>query len=389
MGRAGLTARVTGWWHGLSSAAKYRWYTRLTFDSMAVFFGGFAMLSIAGTGQRVAAGFIIVATLAVAESRPELTGAADGRWAVRIRIVAAAVLVGLWVLAAVAVRWDGAPAEQWDDDPWRTVGVFVYLFAAWMYLPFVRRTWNLLGAAALATVIVFFADPFSPPALGLLLLLTGCGVFLVGTTQLTLWTLRVVDDLDRARATESALRVAEERLRFSRDLHDVVGRAFSTIAVKSELASRLSRAGDDRAAAEMDEVHDLAVASMGEMRAVVRGYRDIDLAGEVAGARSLLAAVGCRLDVIGDAALVPTRFHEVVAWVVREGTTNIVRHAAASSATLTLRGDGVTLCNDGAGEPGERSGLRGLAERLAEVGAELRVNRAAGVFTLDVHWEDR
>ncbi|MET0447345.1 MAG: histidine kinase, partial [Aeromicrobium sp.] len=214
------------------------------------------------------------------------------------------------------------------------------------------------------------------------------GVFVVGLTHLTLWGLRMVDDIERTKDVEAELQLAEERLRFARDLHDVVGRSFSAIAVKSELAATLSRTGDaDRATAEMNEVKAIAVESMEEMRTLVRGYRDIDLEGEVAGARSLLSATGCRLVVEGDPAKVPSHLHEVAAWVVREGTTNIVRHSSATTATLSLGAAGMVLRNDGArGETNERSGLLGLAERLAAHGATLDTTASGDEFTLEITW---
>jgi len=201
--------------------------------------------------------------------------------------------------------------------------------------------------------------------------------------------LRIVDDLEAAKDVGAELRLAEERLRFARDLHDVVGRGFSAIAVKSELAATLLRSGAaDRAGTEITEVKALAVESMKEMRQLVRGYRDIDLAGEVAGARSLLSATGCTLLVEGDLDKVPARLHEVAAWVVREGTTNVVKHSSATSATLAFGAVGMSLRNDGVtGATKERSGLRGLAERLAAYGAGLETATSDGQFVLDVRWE--
>lgn len=213
-------------------------------------------------------------------------------------------------------------------------------------------------------------------------------VVLIGLTRATVWTVQIVQELERSRQSEADLKVAEERLRFARDLHDVVGRAFSVIAVKSELAATLSRSGDTRAATEMEEVRALAVSSMEETRAVVRGYRDIDLGSEVAGARALLSAAGCRLAIIGDAAQVPTGLHQAAAWVVREGTTNIVRHSSAASATLMLGPSGMSLRNDGVvGPPAAQSGLRGLSERLSAVGAAVTTVARGDEFILDVQWE--
>jgi two-component system sensor histidine kinase DesK len=263
---------------------------------------------------------------------------------------------------------------------------FVVVLAAAALLPFLKRRWEILAAVAVTTALVSGAPDgrlvnVLPPAL--------VAVFCCGTTRASLWALQIVDDLDEARRTQAELEVAEERLRFARDLHDVVGRGFSTIAVKSELASRLLRAGaSDRAATEMDEVKALAVSSMEEMRSLVRGYRGIDLTGEVAGARSLLAAAGCDLVVAGRSEDVPERLHEAAAWVVREGTTNIVRHSSATAATLELGSAGMRLTNDGVIAPvGAQSGIRGLSERLAAVGGVVTTASTDGAFTLNVRWE--
>jgi two-component system sensor histidine kinase DesK len=99
----------------------------------------------------------------------------------------------------------------------------------------------------------------------------GLCVFVVGLMLLTVWGLHIMDDVEHTKDVEAELQIAEERLRFGRDLHDVVGRSFSAIAVKSELAATLARAGaTDRAEAEMNEVKAIAVESMEEMRTRVR-----------------------------------------------------------------------------------------------------------------------
>ncbi|MGW9264670.1 sensor histidine kinase [Gordonia terrae] len=331
------------------------------------------------------AGFAAVLAL---ESQPDFAVWSPMRARRRLFGVAVGLMVGVWIVYAVLAR---VLTGQSDLETARPVGVYTALLAGMAVLPFLRHRWLLLVAIAIATGIAYAGSPRG--VLGIAGVVAATGTLLMVTTLLTRWGLQVIDDLERAKAVEARLRVAEERLRFSRDLHDVVGRGFSAIAVKSELAGTLLRArSTDKAEVEIDEIKVLAVQSMEQMRALVRGYRDIDLVGEVAGTRSLLSAAGCDLVVAGDPAQVPDRFHEVAAWVVREGTTNIVKHSSASSARLTLGPAGMSLRNDGvavgdSSEDGPRSGLQGLAERLDMVGASLRTSRADGLFTLQIRWE--
>ncbi|MEU0544501.1 histidine kinase [Nocardia sp. NPDC005978] len=376
---------VRSWWRGLSAAAKFRLYSRVILQ-VGLVVVIVAMAVTAGSwwsaGLIVAAG---VAAIAVVEIQPDFAPAAAPPPRPWIVPAATAILTGLWLAAMVIAR-------SADEDRTATqagvAGIYIAILAMFSVISFARHRWWAVLGVSVATGIAFGSTPAVMAGFALMTFL--CGGFVVGTTILTVWGLRVVEELDRAKAVESELRVAQERLRFARDLHDVVGRGFSAIAVKSELAAVLARAGaGERAAAEMDEVKSLAVESMGQMRQLVRGYRDIDLRGEVAGARSLLSAVGCELVVEGDPAKVPARLHEVAAWVVREGTTNIVEHSRASTAILALGRSGMSLRNDRPqGVPGERSGLRGLAERLAPVGATLTAELRDDRFVLEIQWEE-
>src|SRR5690606_30179659 len=104
----------------------------------------------------------------------------------------------------------------------------------------------------------------------------------------SVWMLGVMWELEGSRRTQAQLAVAEERLRFARDLHDVLGRNLSVMALKSALAAQLSRRGRPGAEAEMMAVRDIAQESLREVREVVHGYRAADLTSELAGARSVL-----------------------------------------------------------------------------------------------------
>ncbi|MDJ0412662.1 sensor histidine kinase [Rhodococcoides fascians] len=377
-------------WRELSEPAKYRLYAQVTLLAAIASVAVFAGITAAGAPWASATVAISgLASLAALLSRADLFAGSTPalrRWGLPVGAVALAVV---WASCAIA-------GELTTDTSGvvavRATGFAATLFAAQSIIPFIRYRWWVLLGMSVATGAVFGATTGKVVQL---MALTGLisGV-LFSSTLLTRWGLRIVEELERAKTVEARLQVAEERLRFARDLHDVVGRSFSAIAVKSELASTLVNAGaHDRARSEMDEVKTVAVESMNRMRALVRGYRDINLDGEVAGARSLLAAAGCLLDIEGDPSNVPARFHEVSAWVVREGTTNIVKHSTATSATMTLGKAGMSLRNNGVlasaqtpRDQAQQTGLRGLTERLTSVDAGLDTTSNRNEFLLEVHW---
>lgn len=378
--------RALDWWHAKSSADKFRLYTRAVLQIVMI--GFVVIMATSGTTTGPVIGIVIagLASIAGIEAQPDLSIRATDR---QRRIAWRFALAGIGAVWAAGVAGAHlAPQFGTDPDGARVMGTVAYAMAACAVLPFVRRRWSLLLVAALATALLL--RPTDAPAfLALLLFL---GVLLMWTVRASVWSLQVLAELEEGKRIAAELEVAEERLRFSRDLHDVVGRAFSAIAVKSELAATLARAGStDRAVTEMDEVKSLAVTSLEDARHLVRGYRGIDLGTEVAGARSLLSAAGCRLRVIGEPETVPPAFHEAAAWVVREGTTNIVKHSTATQAVLTLAPSGLVLRNDGApapaGRAGAPSGIDGLRGRLRAVGADLAAERDGEDFTLTATWE--
>ncbi|WP_051798413.1 sensor histidine kinase [Catenuloplanes japonicus] len=228
------------------------------------------------------------------------------------------------------------------------------------------------GAGTAASTALAFAQgaetPLGPATALLFLLLV-----LFGTYRSSLWMLSVVWELDRARTVQANLAVTEERLRFARDMHDVLGRNLSVIALKAELAAQLAKRGREQAVEEMLEVRRIAQDALADVRAVVAGYRSAELGDELAGARSLLASAGIECRVIGDPVDLPPEVQGTLGWVVREGVTNVLRHSDARSCTITLRSDApgtVTLSmeNDGARVPGTiryGGGLLGLTERVA------------------------
>ena len=182
--------------------------------------------------------------------------------------------------------------------------------------------------------------------------------------------------LSQAREQIARLAVGEERLRFARDLHDLLGHSLSVIALKSELAGRLIKTTPGLAANEVDDIEQVARDALREVRDAVAGYRQPSLSAELAGAREALTAAGIELRAEGEHMPLPPAVEAVLAWAVREGVTNVMRHSQAKRCTIRIfKKDGsaaVEVVDDGRGgtpEPG--SGLHGLRERVLERGGTL------------------
>jgi two-component system sensor histidine kinase DesK len=199
--------------------------------------------------------------------------------------------------------------------------------------------------------------------------------------------------LGQAHEELARMAVADERLRFARDLHDLLGHSLSVIVLKSELAGGLLPSDPARAATEVREIEQVARRSLAEVREAVGGYRRVALAAELAGARAALDAAGVRATVEDPPRDLPAPVQEALGWAVREGTTNVLRHSGAATCRVGFERDGgrvaVVIADDGGGVPGGNgaggNGLAGLAERVAGSGGRLQAGpRPEGGFQLRV-----
>ncbi len=192
------------------------------------------------------------------------------------------------------------------------------------------------------------------------------------------------------RATREALAVAAvaaERERIGRDLHDILGHSLTAIAVKAGLARRLVGRDDPAAATEIGEVERLAREALADVRATASGYRDVSLAAELAVAGSVLRAGGIAATLPGSVDDVDPRYRELFGYVVREAVTNVVRHAHASTCTITAGPDRVTVEDNGTGSASPSRpaghGLSGLADRVRTAGGTLTAGpRPGGGFAV-------
>ena len=185
------------------------------------------------------------------------------------------------------------------------------------------------------------------------------------------------------------LAVARERRRIAQDLHDLLGHSLSLLAIKSELARRLLSHDPDRAAAEVADLQVVAREALQEVREAVGGYRREDLGSELHRASTLLRAAGIGSSAeIAEVALeaLSRETEQVLAWTLREGVTNVVRHSAAQQCRVTLRCDGSLLelrvADDGIGfvgsPPHQGHGLAGLTERALAIGGRLETGIPEG-----------
>src|ERR1700738_996998 len=188
--------------------------------------------------------------------------------------------------------------------------------------------------------------------------------------------IQAYQQLSLAREQIARLAVGEERLRFARDLHDLIGHSLSVIALKSELAGRLIKNTPGLAAHEVEDIENVARGALREVREAVAGYRQPTLAAELAGAHEALTAAGIEYHVHQDHAPLPTAVEAVLAWTVRGGGNNVMRHSQAKRCAIRIAAkEGratVEVVDDGRGgtlQPG--SGLRGLRERVLERGGTL------------------
>jgi two-component system sensor histidine kinase DesK len=183
----------------------------------------------------------------------------------------------------------------------------------------------------------------------------------------------ILGDLFAARAELAENALARERLRMSRDLHDLLGQSLSAVSLKGDLAIRLLSSDPAAAYREIESLTFVARSALRDMRAVTRGEHDVSLPAEVDSAQAILEAAGVATQVAVALPGLSPALDAVLAWGIREGTTNILRHSQATAAVITAgRADGLAwleIVNDAAQPAADSgSGLAGLAGRARAVG---------------------
>jgi two-component system, NarL family, sensor histidine kinase DesK len=273
----------------------------------------------------------------------------------------------------------------WLGGDWISVTIFVSVAFGLSLPERAARRWVVVVSAA--TLGFCLAYDQEPAVTGWLVFET----FMLGIAMTWIRSMIIlIQELRAAREQVARLAVNEERLRFARDVHDLLGHTLSTIALKSQVARRMIRRDPDGAERELGEVEKLTQQSLQDVREAVVGYRKVSLLGELEGARSALEAAGIEATIRADGDL-PEDVGSALAWAIREGVTNVIRHSGASRCEISVTGGGemavLEITDDGKGLPslagfaGKESpgtGLRGLGERMRGVGGRLEAGRRAG-----------
>lgn len=267
--------------------------------------------------------------------------------------------------------------------------------AAWVSLPSLFAGTALLVLPPAAGWVAF-----SAAVAGVVLIRVSRGVdFLVGFYTFAsmvnlglmvfglIWLLRLVTDLGETRKRLAEVALAEERLRFARDLHDLLGMSLSAIALKSELAGRIMDIDATRASDELLEILGLTRQALTDVRSVASGYRELSLDQESRSAQAVLVAADVQVRLEIEYENLPVQVRTVLAVVLREGVTNVLRHSKVERCEIAVRrvGNGVALdiVNDGVenGLPPKPekpvrveaagSGITNMSDRVAGLGGEL------------------
>lgn len=191
----------------------------------------------------------------------------------------------------------------------------------------------------------------------------------------------VVRELEQSRQREAELAVIRERVRFAGDLHDIQGHTLHVVKLKTTLAEKLVHTDPHRAEQELREIRALVSDTITQTKELAYAQRRLNLTAELENAKNLFEAAGIRVRITREADA-DARVSELLGQVLRETTTNILRHAQASQVRITLAELGITIVNDGVqGEAlPELRGLSALRQRVAGDGGELTVEQRDGEF---------
>nr|WP_240956395.1 sensor histidine kinase [Wenzhouxiangella sp. XN79A] len=241
-----------------------------------------------------------------------------------------------------------------------------------------RRTiWIVVGIAALAAATTPWAQPrlsYWLPGVFISLVIGAANIFF-GEQQ------RKNAELRLTQAEVRRLARVAERERIARDLHDVLGHTLSLIAVKSELAEKLVERDPERAREELASLGATARRALADVREAIQDVRREGLVEALEQVRLSLRAADVELDLDADPAdRLPTRTQAMLALVVREAVTNILRHADARRCTIRLTADDdrpgflLDIRDDGDGRiRPDGAGVAGMRARIESLGGELEL----------------
>ncbi len=285
-----------------------------------------------------------------------------------IQWVAFAVMI---VCAVLAVPAAGANALSFVP--------FIMSFASYGLTRLAH--WATLAGGIGVTAATVFAVPGGTRYLSLLAI-----VALLGTVNtVTTWLIIRSNEAERLGLE---LATSEGREAVARDVHDLIGHSLTVVRMKAQLARRLLDTDPERAKAELADIETLTAEAIAGVRETVAGVRNASLADQLVGCRQALQAAGIGMKVSGEVESLSPAQSLTAGWILREATTNVLRHAAAHTVTVGVGPGRFTVADDGVGFAGsEGNGVRGMRERATTAGATLAVTAgAAGGTQVAVTW---
>jgi two-component system sensor histidine kinase DesK len=268
--------------------------------------------------------------------------------------------------------------QAWTGQPGFLAGSVLLLLPA-------RRAWVVFGLIVASMAVVqdlLTGKPFDIAYTAIATVITGLVVY--GLTRLA----TLVIELQQARTELARMAVAQERLRFARDLHDLLGYSLSAITLKSELTHRLMVKQPERAQEELSAVLDISRRALADVRSVASGYRELSLDAEAESVRSVLEAADLDVHMSIDYGHLPVPVSTMLATVLREGVTNMLRHSKAEWCEITVRQASgqvsMDMVNDGVSaaraDPARHggTGIQNLSVRVASLGGRLTAGVEAG-----------
>lgn len=305
--------------------------------------------------------------------RPGVQSASRLRGSAVWAMAAACAAIAVWLnLSQGVARWNLLfifllPLIAWDPDTRRSItgiGVVVALTIG-----------TALATGSTAANVVSYALTIAA----------------LGFVFFTMSRLMIANrQLDAARHELARVAVVKERARFARDLHDLLGHSLSMIALKAEVARQMIDTDTERASREIGEIELVARSALREVREAVSGYRQPTVASELVTARTALIAAGVRAEITPPDLSLPPEVESLFAWAIREGTTNVVRHARASRCAISAGVDHgvahVEVSDDGtAPDVVYGNGLTGISERAIAAGGRMTAGpNPDGGFTMRV-----
>ncbi|MBA8920767.1 sensor histidine kinase [Nesterenkonia jeotgali] len=217
----------------------------------------------------------------------------------------------------------------------------------------------------------------------------GLSVFVAAVLLMMRGYWRILQDLETAQEAEAELGIMRERMRFASDLHDIQGHTLHMVNLKVALAEELLARDPERARVELREVYDQVDETIRETKNLAYAQRKLNFSAELENAKNLLEAVGVRVR-ISRHGQIRAGLDELLGQVLRETTTNILRHADPTEVQIRISESEMVVDNDGAAEGPlpPLSGLSVLRQRVADAGGRLRVEQASGTFSTSASFLD-